>query len=236
MFFKPVQGPCVTLKGAVRALTDTLRNWHDQIWQKSRTGDVFGSTGAHMGPLRSPHGLFTGCLRSLNPCGARKLIMHALYLYGPRTERYNSYGAALVPRGSREWMYGFCSKQPVRGSGVWCDWGISEHRTRTAWCPTRYGDWPGRLGELQQQGEEQQTCHWSTTPEDKMKEGHYNVTFTLRRPKSTATPLFVQQLVQVNKSHQSSALLVLCGGDWWFPSQRVNRRVFPCHVVIKQWP
>ena len=45
------------------------------------------------GPLRSPHGLFTGCLRPLTPYGGHKLIMHALKLYGPCTGRQNSYGA-----------------------------------------------------------------------------------------------------------------------------------------------
>ena len=65
----------------------------------------------HILPLRSPHGLFTGCLQSLNPYGARKLIMHALKLYGLRTGRQNSYGAARGPCGRREWTYDFCSKQ-----------------------------------------------------------------------------------------------------------------------------
>ena len=60
----------------------------------------------------APQGLFTGCLESLNPYGARKLIMHALKLYGPRTGRQNSYGAARGPCGPREWTYDFCSKQP----------------------------------------------------------------------------------------------------------------------------
>ena len=38
--------------------------------------------------------------------------MHALKLYGPRTGRQNSYGAARGPCGPREWTYDFCSKQP----------------------------------------------------------------------------------------------------------------------------
>ena len=62
--------------------------------------------------VRAPQGLFTGCLQSLNPYGAHKLIMHALKLYGPRTGRQNSYGAARAPCGPREWTYEFCSKQP----------------------------------------------------------------------------------------------------------------------------
>ena len=87
------------------SLADTQGNWHNQNWQNSRTGVVFGRTE----PVRAPQGLFTGCL---NPYGARKLIMHALKLYGPRTGRQNSYGAARGPCGPREWTYDFCSKQP----------------------------------------------------------------------------------------------------------------------------
>ena len=63
--------------------------------------------------VRFPHGLFTGCLKFLNPHEARKLIMHASKLYGPRKGRQNSYGAARGPCGPREWTYDFCSKQPV---------------------------------------------------------------------------------------------------------------------------
>ena len=71
---------------------------------KSHTGVVNGRAGH----LRSPHGLFTGCLRSLNLHRARKLIIHALKLYGPRTGMQNSYGAARGPYGPREWTYDFC--------------------------------------------------------------------------------------------------------------------------------
>ena len=96
------------------ALTDTQGNWHKQNWQKSRTVVVSCRTG----PVRFPYGLFTGCLKYLNPYGARKLIMHALKLYGPRTGRQNSYGAARAPCGPREWTYNFCSKQPVNSPGT----------------------------------------------------------------------------------------------------------------------
>ena len=43
------------------ALTDTQGNWHNQNWQKSRTGVVFCSTGPYgprTGPARAVHGLF----------------------------------------------------------------------------------------------------------------------------------------------------------------------------------
>ena len=62
--------------------------------------------------VQAPHGLFTDCLQSQNPYGARKLVMRALKLYGPRTGRQNSYGAVWGPCGPREWTYDFCSKQP----------------------------------------------------------------------------------------------------------------------------
>ena len=51
--------------------------------------------------VRAPHGPRTGCLQSQNPYGARKPIMHALKLYGPRTGKQNSYRAARGPVGGR---------------------------------------------------------------------------------------------------------------------------------------
>ena len=43
--------------------------------------------------------------------------MLALKLYGPRTGRQNSYGAARGPCGPREWTYDFSSKQPGNSPG-----------------------------------------------------------------------------------------------------------------------
>ena len=68
--------------------------------------------GARTGPWRSLHGLFTDCLRPLNPYGARKLLMHALKLYGPPTGRQNSYGAPQAGTGSVSGRT-FCLKQPM---------------------------------------------------------------------------------------------------------------------------
>ena len=56
---------------------------------------LFGRTGS----VRAPYDPRTGCLGSQNSYRARKLTMHALKLYGPRTGSQNSYG-------------------PVRGAGV----------------------------------------------------------------------------------------------------------------------
>ena len=87
---------------------------------------------ARTDPLRAPQGLFTGSLQYLNPYGARKLIIHALKLYGPRTGRQNSYGAARGRSGpvSGRTIFvqislGTAREQPERGPGVWCDWGIT---------------------------------------------------------------------------------------------------------------
>ena len=62
--------------------------------------------------VRAPYGPRTGCSQSQNPYGVRKLIMHALKLYGPCTGRQNSYGAARGSCGPRMWTCDFCSKQP----------------------------------------------------------------------------------------------------------------------------
>ena len=48
--------------------------------------------------VQSWHGLFTGCLRYLNPQGAHKPIIHAFELYRPRTGRQNLYAGAWGPR------------------------------------------------------------------------------------------------------------------------------------------
>ena len=42
------------------ALTDTQGNWHNQNWQKSHTGDLFGRMGPYR-PVRAP----TGCSRAV---------------------------------------------------------------------------------------------------------------------------------------------------------------------------
>ena len=59
------------------------------------------------GPLtvtaRAVRGLFVGCSGSQNRTWA---------VYGPRTGRQNSYGAARGLCGPREWTFDFCSKQP----------------------------------------------------------------------------------------------------------------------------
>ena len=65
--------------------------------------------GVSTGPLRSPHGVFMDCLRPLNLYRARKLIMHALKLYGPRCGSPNSYCAAVFE------AYDFGQNTPCTG-------------------------------------------------------------------------------------------------------------------------
>ena len=108
----PVRGPCGTRKGAVRQSCGHARELTQPELAKLPHGRRIWPYGPRTGPLRAPQGLFTGCLQYLNPYRARKLIIHALKLYGPRTGRQNSYGAARGPCGPRAWTYDFCSKQP----------------------------------------------------------------------------------------------------------------------------
>ena len=134
----PVRDPqgCRTAPLRARKGIDTTR-----ICKHPARASHVAARGPYTGPVWSPHGLFTGYLWSLNPYGSRKLIMHALKPYGPRTGRHNSYGAARDPYGPREWTYGFCSKQSGNSPrttraapGVWCDGGIryiQETETRT---------------------------------------------------------------------------------------------------------
>ena len=53
---------------------------------------------ARTGPVRPTYGTHMGCLLSLNPCGARKVLMHLLKLYGPRTgkERAPCDGCTII--------------------------------------------------------------------------------------------------------------------------------------------
>ena len=128
--FHILRDPCGTRKGTVRHPYGHVR----ELMQPELTKI----------PHRRriwPHGLFSGCLGYQNPYGARKLIMHALKLYGPHTGRQNSYGATRGPCGPREWTYDFSSKQSgnspgtaVRGPGVWCDWGITVQTAFVASC------------------------------------------------------------------------------------------------------
>ena len=71
----------------------------------------FLSYGARTGPLWSPHGLFTGCLRSLNPYGTRKLIMHVLWGGKIRMAPQGTHAPGVNP-GPQEWTDNVCSKQP----------------------------------------------------------------------------------------------------------------------------
>ena len=122
-----VRGPCGTHKAAVRRPYGHVRELTQPEFAKIPHGRRMWPYGPRTGPVRSPHGLFMGCLWYLNPYGARKLIMHALKLYGPRTGRQNSYGATRAPYGPPwvdvRFLFKTAREQPVRDPGVWCDWG-----------------------------------------------------------------------------------------------------------------
>ena len=74
----PVRGPCGTRKGAVRRPYGHARDLTQPELEKIPHWCRILPCGARTCPVQFPHGLFTGCLKSLNPYGARKLIMHEL--------------------------------------------------------------------------------------------------------------------------------------------------------------
>ena len=77
-----VRGPCGTL---MRHPYQLVRELTQPELAKIPHSRRIWPCGARTGHLRSPHRLFTGCLGYVNPYGARKLIMHALRLYGTHT-------------------------------------------------------------------------------------------------------------------------------------------------------
>ena len=78
------------------------------------------------GSLTVPHGLFTGCLRSLNPYGTRKLIMHALKPQGK---------IRTAPHGPREWTYGFVQNSPwTARTGPGSGMGLGHYAVSCQWC------------------------------------------------------------------------------------------------------
>ena len=110
----PIRGPCVTRKGAIRRPYGHVRKLTQPELAKIPHGRRIWPYGARTDPLPSPHWLFTGCLPLLNPCGARKLIMHALKLYGPRTGRQNSYrtGPVRAPWMNVRFLFKTAREQP----------------------------------------------------------------------------------------------------------------------------
>ena len=95
--------PTGPVGGSQGTLMDTYGNRHNQnlrrIWPY----------GTRTGPVRPPHGMFTGCVWSLNLYGARRLITSILRAqYGEATFVRRRTG----PYGPREWTYHLYSKQP----------------------------------------------------------------------------------------------------------------------------
>ena len=112
--FHILRGPCGTRKGAVRHPYGHARELIQPELTKIRHGRRIWPYGAPTGPLRSPHGLFTGCLWYQNPYRAPKFIMHAIRTapHGAYTGPVsgctifvqNSPGTALTGLGSVMWL------------------------------------------------------------------------------------------------------------------------------------
>ena len=88
---------------ARRNFTSVLFSWSHQA-----TGPVRLDTAVH---------LWLGRMIRRTPLLPRAMPVRASY--GPRKGIFNVF------HGVRAGPYDFCSKQPVRGPGVWCDWGIN---------------------------------------------------------------------------------------------------------------
>ena len=101
--FHILRGPYGVLAGPARARKgiDTTKIWNNP---------------AQASNLAVP-GLFT----ISKPVRARKLIMHALKLYGLRMGRQNSYGAVRAPWVDVRLLFKIAREQSL---GVWCDWGM----------------------------------------------------------------------------------------------------------------
>ena len=81
----PVRCPYGVIRDPYDPAQDPLGSQLTPEFAKIPHGRHVWSYGACTGPLWYPHGLFTGCLRFLNPYGTRKLLIHALKLYGSHT-------------------------------------------------------------------------------------------------------------------------------------------------------
>ena len=140
--FHILRGPCGTRKGAVRHPYGHVRELIQPELTKLPHGRRIWPFGARTGPLWSPHRLFTGYLGSENPYGARKLIMHALKTAGPAREGKfvrRRTGPVRAPWVDVRFLFKTAREQPVRGPGVWCDWGIIEKHVRvvtSSWIPS----------------------------------------------------------------------------------------------------
>ena len=120
----PVWGPCGTSKGTVQHPYGHVRELIQQELTKITHGPRIWPYGACMGPLHSPHRLFTGCLGYQNPYGAPKLIMHASKLYRPvqgGKSRMAPHGDCAGPVSGR--MIFVQNKK--RECDVTGDWGIT---------------------------------------------------------------------------------------------------------------
>ena len=109
-----VRGPCVTRNGAVRRPSGHVRELTQPELANIPHGRRIWPYGARKDPWLSPHRLFTCCVPSINPYGARKLIMHALKLYGPHKGRQNSCAATRGPCLDVRFLFKTAREQPVR--------------------------------------------------------------------------------------------------------------------------
>ena len=143
------------------------------VWSNNFQYSTWNPCGARAGVARVPHGNLkcfsypTGSVRG--PCGTRKGAARRPYGH---VRELTQPEFAKIPQGHRMWPYvavrrptgpvrapwvdvrffvqnstGTTREQPVRGPGVWCDWGISKMRqcylvlVRFVWSPCITETW-----------------------------------------------------------------------------------------------
>ena len=138
--FQILRHPCGTRKGTVRPPYGNVRELTQPELANIPHGRRIWPHGVRAGTVR----LFTGFLRNLNPYGARNLIMHALKLYGKAKFVRRRTRPLWAPWVDVRCLFKTSREQPVRGTGVWCDWGITglvfhfvaENRVKLGYPPT----------------------------------------------------------------------------------------------------
>ena len=118
-------GPCRTRKGAVRQPYRHVRELTQPELAKLPHGRRIWPYGALTGPTGAVHGLFTICKHVRGPLAYSACIKTLRAPYGEAKFVLRHTGPMRVPWMDVRFLFKTAREQPVRGPGVWCDWGIS---------------------------------------------------------------------------------------------------------------
>ena len=128
-----IQGPCGTLKGAVRQPYGHVKELTQSELAKLPHGRRIWPCGARTGPARASYsavravpGLFTNSKPVRGPLAYNACIKTLRAPYGEAKFVRRRTGAERAPWVDVQSLFKTAREQPVRGPGVWCDWGINE--------------------------------------------------------------------------------------------------------------